>query len=316
MPLAPTANRPWRTALNNEGLTILLVEQLASYALGIADYGFVVANGRIAHEGPSASLSRNPDVMEAFRGKKKLPSDLTSKASGVDMAQRIIDLSLTIEDNMPAHKLFQRPVIALHMSHESTKSQNLGVPGDAMTFQTNFIAMLDHVGTHVDAYRHVNPKGAPVDEMPLQTFMGKAVCFDLQHIPDLGDITAADMEAAEKKAGVKVDGHIVLLCTGFHKRNYPSIDSVWKNPLLTVEATRWLFDRKSKMHGVEGPSTDKPTDNIFAQHRLCRDLGISHWEWLVNLEELLGKGEFQFFGVPLKFKGGSGSPVRAFAIVG
>ena len=34
-----------------------------------------------------------------------------------------------------------------------------------------------------------------------------------------------------------------------------------------------------------------------------------------NLEELLGKGEFQFFGVPLKFKGGSGSPVRAFAIV-
>lgn len=59
------------------------------------------------------------------------------------MAQRIIDLSLTIEDNMPAHKLFQRPVIALHMSHESTKSQNLGVPGDAMTFQTNFIAMLE-----------------------------------------------------------------------------------------------------------------------------------------------------------------------------
>src|ERR1700690_450191 len=119
-----------------------------------------------------------------------------------------------------------------------------------------------------------------------------------------------------RKAGVKVDGHFGLLCTGFHKRNYPSIDSVWKNPLLTVEATRWLFDRKSKMHGVEGPSTDKPTDNIFAQHRLCRDLGISHWEWLVNLEELLGKGEFQFFGVPLKFKGGSGSPVRAFAIVG
>ncbi len=59
------------TALNQEGLTILLVEQLASYALAIADYGFVVANGRIAHEGPSATLSRNPDVIEAFLGKKK-----------------------------------------------------------------------------------------------------------------------------------------------------------------------------------------------------------------------------------------------------
>ena len=52
-----------------------------------------------------------------------------------------------------------------------------------------------------------------------------------------------------------------------------------------------------------------------AQHRLCRDLGISHWEWLVNLEELLDQKEFQFYGVPLKFKGGSGSPVRAFAVL-
>ncbi len=229
---------------------------------------------------------------------------------------RIIDLSVTIEDNMPAHKLFQRPVITTHLSHESTKSQNLGVPGDPMTFQTNFIAMVDHVGTHVDAYRHVNPNGAAVDEMPLETFMGKAVCFDLRHIPDLGDITAADMAAAEQQAAVSVAGHIVLLCTGFHRRHYPGLDSVWKNPLLTVEATRWLHARGSRMHGVEGPSTDRPTDNIFAQHRLCRDLGISHWEWLVNLEDLLGKGEFQFFGVPLKIKGGSGSPVRAFAVLG
>jgi branched-chain amino acid transport system ATP-binding protein len=66
------------TALNREGLAILLVEQLASYALTIADYGFVVANGRIAHEGPSATLSRNPDVIEAFLGKKK-SATLTTK---------------------------------------------------------------------------------------------------------------------------------------------------------------------------------------------------------------------------------------------
>ena len=93
-----------------------------------------------------------------------------------------------------------------------------------MTFQTNFIATLDHVGTHVDAFRHVNPNGKPVDEMPLDVFMGKAVCFDLRHIPDLGDIAMAHMEDAEKKTGIKVDGHIVLLCTGFHKRTYPTLE--------------------------------------------------------------------------------------------
>ena len=216
---------------------------------------------------------------------------------------------------MPAHKLSSDRSSPPISATKSSKAFNLGEPGDPMTFQTNFIATLDHVGTHVDAFRHVNPNGRPVDEMPLDVFMGKAVCFDLRHIPDLGDIAMAHMEDAEKKTGTKVDGHIVLLCTGFHKRTYPTLDSVWKNPQVTVEATQWMYDRGSRMHGVEGPSTDRPTDNVFSQHRLCRKLGISHWEWLVNLEELLGKGEFQFFGVPLKFKGGSGSPVRAFAIV-
>ena len=231
------------------------------------------------------------------------------------MPTRVIDLSVALEDNMPAHKLFQRPVITTHLSHESSKALGLGVPGDAMTFQTNFIAMLDHVGTHVDAFRHVGPNGASIDEMPLDLFFGKAVCFDLRHVPDLGEITADDMDRAEAASGVTVDGHIVLLCTGFHAQHYPSVDSVWKNPLLTVKATRWLHARGSRMHGVEGPSTDRPTEDLFAQHRLCRDLGISHWEWLVNLDRLLGAGEVQFFGVPLKFKGGSGSPVRAFALL-
>jgi kynurenine formamidase len=226
------------------------------------------------------------------------------------MTQRIIDLNLLIEDNMPSHKLFQRPVVVTHMTHESSAKLGLGVPGDPMTFQTNLLGMLDHVGTHVDAFRHVSPTGACIDEMPLDLFMGRAVCLDLRHIPDLGDITVADMERGEE-----VDGHIVLLCTGFYARTCPTLDSVWKNPLLTVEATRWRHERGSRMHGVEGPSTDKPTDNVFGNHRLCRELGMSHWEWLVNLEQLLGRSEFQFFGVPLKVEGGSGSPVRAFAVV-
>lgn len=232
------------------------------------------------------------------------------------MARRIVDLSLAVEDNMPAHKLFQSPIYLTALTHERTKEMGLGVPEDPMTFQTNYIGMLDHVGTHVDAFLHVNPKGASIDQMPLDLFIGKAVCFDLRFINDLEDITAEHMQQAEEKAGVKVDGHIVLLCTGFHARNWGDRKQVvWGNPGLTVEATKWLHERGSKMHGVEGPSTDKPTDNIFAQHRLCRDLGVSHFEWLVNLEELVGKGEFEFIGLPIKFKGGSGSPVRAVAIL-
>lgn len=231
------------------------------------------------------------------------------------MPERIVDLTLKIEDNIPAHKLFQKPFLIPHMTHEKTADKGLGTEDDPMTFATTFIGSLDHIGTHVDAPYHIDPNGATIDEMPIDMFFGKAVCFDMTHIPDLGEIDVSDLEEAEKKAGVKVDGHIVLLNTGLHKRYYPDPKVCWTNPGLTAAATHWLADRGSKLHGVEGPSTDIPTNDLFPNHRVCRDRGINHYEWLVNLEELVGKGEFMFYGIPLKLDGASGSPVRAYAII-
>jgi kynurenine formamidase len=181
---------------------------------------------------------------------------------------RIVDLSVPIENFMPAHKNFSRPIILPHMTHES--SAGLGTPDDPFTSQTLYLSILDHVGTHVDSFFHMNPQGRTVDEMPLDLFMGKAVVLDLRHIPDLGDIDVSDLEQAETKAGVKVDGHIVLLCTGFHRRHYPNESSMYQNPAITPTAVHWLADRGSRMHGVEGPSTDKPTDTSFASPKDSR----------------------------------------------
>ena len=227
----------------------------------------------------------------------------------------IIDLSLTLSDNMPAHKLFQAPIIVPHKRHEETVSWGLGTKDDPLSFTTCVLNLLDHVGTHVDAFSHVNPKGLTVDQMPLDLFFGKAVCLDLRHIPDLTDVEVADLEAAEKEAGVTIDGHIVLLCSGLTKKYYPQREAVLTNWGLSAAATHWLADKGSKLHGVEGPSTDRPDGSEFPSHRVCRDRGITHYEWLTNLELLIGKGEFFFSGIPLKIGDGSGSPVRAFAIV-
>ena len=90
---------------------------------------------------------------------------------------------------------------------------------------------------------------------------------------------------------------------------------MFSNPGLTAAATHWLADRGSRLHGIEVPSTDRPNDPSFPSHRVCRDRGLSHYEWLCNLEELLGKGEFRFQGLPLKLDKGSGSPVRALAFL-
>jgi branched-chain amino acid transport system ATP-binding protein len=57
--------------LNAKGQTILLVEQLASHALAIAQRAYVVNHGHIELEGTSAELSGSPKVMETFLGKKR-----------------------------------------------------------------------------------------------------------------------------------------------------------------------------------------------------------------------------------------------------
>ncbi len=54
--------------VNEAGTTILVVEQNANVALGIADYGYVMEGGRIVLEGSAAQLKNNPDVKEFYMG--------------------------------------------------------------------------------------------------------------------------------------------------------------------------------------------------------------------------------------------------------
>jgi branched-chain amino acid transport system ATP-binding protein len=54
--------------LRGQGLTVLLVEQNASAALAIADRGYVLETGRIAHAGPGRALLDDPRVREAYLG--------------------------------------------------------------------------------------------------------------------------------------------------------------------------------------------------------------------------------------------------------
>ncbi len=56
--------------LRSEGVTMLLVEQFAAAALEVADYGYVLENGRIATQGPAATLRDDPAVRDAYLGGK------------------------------------------------------------------------------------------------------------------------------------------------------------------------------------------------------------------------------------------------------
>ena len=54
--------------IHEEGVTILLVEQNARKALGIADYGYILETGKVALHDAAASLNQNEHVRAAYLG--------------------------------------------------------------------------------------------------------------------------------------------------------------------------------------------------------------------------------------------------------
>jgi len=56
------------SGLKKQGVTMLLVEQFAAAALAVADYGYVLENGRISVHGPAHALKDDPAVKAAYLG--------------------------------------------------------------------------------------------------------------------------------------------------------------------------------------------------------------------------------------------------------
>ncbi|HET6318086.1 MAG TPA: ABC transporter ATP-binding protein [Chloroflexota bacterium] len=54
--------------LNAQGVTVLLVEQMASMALAVADRAYVIQNGQVKLSGPSREVASNPEVVRAYLG--------------------------------------------------------------------------------------------------------------------------------------------------------------------------------------------------------------------------------------------------------
>ena len=54
--------------INDQGITVFLVEQNVHQTLGIAHYGYVMSQGRVVAEGSAQELSTNEEVHEAYFG--------------------------------------------------------------------------------------------------------------------------------------------------------------------------------------------------------------------------------------------------------
>ena len=54
--------------LRDEGISILLVDQMAGLALSVADRGYILESGRVVHEGTTTEIRENPALENAYLG--------------------------------------------------------------------------------------------------------------------------------------------------------------------------------------------------------------------------------------------------------
>ncbi|AIF70013.1 hypothetical protein PAP_08125 [Palaeococcus pacificus DY20341] len=170
-------------------------------------------------------------------------------------------------------------------------------------YYMNALSFGEHSGTHVDAPAHFIKSGATIEEVPLERFMGNALVIDVSNLPPKAEITRGVL--LDKLGGREVKDKIVLIYTGYSKK---AKSEEWRG--LSRDGAELLVELSIKAVGIDAPSID----HDFEAHKALLANKVLIFENLINLEKLIGK-EFTFIAFPLKIKNGSGSPVRAVAIL-
>jgi kynurenine formamidase len=201
----------------------------------------------------------------------------------------------------------------MHVSHE----QGDGIPDDGVPSPAvNRLEMGEHTGTHVDAFNHMARefRSQSIDTMPLSMFYTEGICLDLSQKGLRELIEMTDLERALSAAGLDIRaGDTILLYTDHYRRTFGTED--WdRGPGLSADAARWLGQKRIAAFGVETMSPGVRHISNREVHLICGEMGFTHYENLINLHLLIGRGRFRFIGLPLRIRGGTGSPVRAVAM--
>ncbi len=245
---------------------------------------------------------------------KKQNANVTDRLAGIPSGKtRVVDLSYAIDDKL------------------------VGWPGDARVFEAKVNAsaekdgyftrsfwMLEHYGTHLDAPIHFPPGTTPVDKIPAEKLFGPAVVVDVRADGEKDSdyqLPQSRILDWESKHGRIPAGAIVLLRTGWASRwpdakRYRNQDAggTMHFPGFSIEAARLLLERGVSGLGCDTLSAEYGASKEFVLHKLTLGSGIYHLENLTDLSALPESGAF-LIAAPIKLAGGSGGPVRVFAIL-
>ena len=187
--------------------------------------------------------------------------------------------------------------------------------GPIPDFHTN-MDLMSHLGTHAECPYHHDDNWPSVAEVPLTSFMGRAIYVSIEGTEPNSYITP---ELLDKFClPLMEEDTIVILDSPYKLPPFTPKTNTAEDKRLFVngETAKWFLAHKAKAIGFgDGVSIENSNDDVKPFHDILLAENILFIEVLKNLEKLEKKVFFMSYS-PLPIIGLDSSPVRAYAIEG
>jgi arylformamidase len=201
-----------------------------------------------------------------------------------------IDISVPIRDGM-VHWPSDSPV--------SIKRVEDIEKGD--TANLSAISMGAHSGTHVDAPIHFLQQGQGIDNIPIDTLVGRARVIEIRD---------PELIKPEELVGLGIrDGERILFKTENSSHVWQKDEFVEDFVFISDAAADFLVDRGVRLIGIDYLSVGSFKHGGSYVHKTLLNGGI----WIIeglNLSNVT-PGNYDFICLPLRIVGGDGAPARA-----
>jgi|SRR5262245_27858196 len=186
----------------------------------------------------------------------------------------------------------------------------------------------EHVGTHLDAPFHFAEGKWTTEQVPLSRLIGPGVVIDMRRQAENNAdyaLQVNDIRTWEKINGRIAPGSIVLIRSGWgqywgDRKRYFGTDEPGNVtdlhfPGLAKDAAEFLTKQRNiKAVGIDTLSIDHGPSKDFLAHQVLCGANVAIFENVSAVDRLPAKGA-TIFAIPMKIKGGSGAPLRIFAVL-
>jgi arylformamidase len=192
--------------------------------------------------------------------------------------------------------------------------EQLPCPADAVLRDT-VASFVVHVGTHVDAPRHLAGRGVDAAGLALEALIGPAVAWEIA-CAEPREIGSDELRAARPEAR---PGDQVYIWTGWD-RHWGDVERYALHPHLSDDSAAWLAGLEVALVGIDTPTPDlavgvRPAGFGFPVHAALLGADIPIVENVAALRAVAGR-RFTGHVCPVPLVGADGAPARVFARLG